>query len=247
MTGADLVVRPSQPLSKAEDDALREQVRMIQQTAFVPVSYRGKPHEIYACVLTGRSLGLDPMTALRQIYIVDGKASLSAELMVALARRAGHSITGESSSQKATVIGKRGDNDDTLTVTYTLEDAKRAGIAGKQNWQKHPADMCWARAVSQLCRRLFPDVLAGVSYTPDEAELTPDERNAVSTEDLPLPPDPEDSSATPPPEPADDGGPSPAAAAAPDVVEQDDGCLRMCGARGSVARSASTSRCPSRS
>ena len=169
-----------------ELDALKEQVRLIEKTEFVPKQYQGKPHAILACILTGRGLGLDPMHALRSIHIVEGKPTLSSELMVALARRAGHSISGETTSEKATVTGTRGDNGDTFTVTFTIEDAKAAGLTGRQNWKNYAEDMLWARAVSRLCRRLFADVLAGVAYTADEAMRTSEEQAYAATEGLPL-------------------------------------------------------------
>jgi hypothetical protein len=187
----------------------QEQVQFIANTEFVPKHYRGRLPEMFACILTGRALGLDDMTSLRQIYVVDGKATLSAELMVQLVRRAGHSITGSTSTSGAEAIGTRADNGDTMTVTFGPEDAKRAGLEQKNTYVKHPASMYWARAASQLCRMLFADVLAGVSYTPDEATLTPAERNAEITDALPLPPD-EDSGPEPQPDvlPLDNSGSS---------------------------------------
>lgn len=180
----------SGPPSAGELETIKEQVRLIAQTEFVPSGLRGKPHAILACVLTGRELGIGPMQALKQIAIVDGKAHLSAELMVALARRRGHSISGKAGPQEAIVTGKRADNGDEVTVTWTLDMAKRAGLLGKKNWSSYPEAMLWARAVSQLCRMLFPDVIAGGIYTADELEDARD-HGAIeaSLSSLPLPED----------------------------------------------------------
>lgn len=144
------------------------QLEYIATTDFIPKGLRGNMPAILACVQTGRALGLPDMAALRSIHIVDGKATFSAELMVSLVRRAGHSITGTSAEGSATVSGRRGDNADEMTVTWTLAMAERAGLKGKQNWQRYPEAMLWARAVSQLCRMLFPDVFIGATYTPEE-------------------------------------------------------------------------------
>jgi hypothetical protein len=119
-------------------------------------------------------LGIPDITALRSIHIIDGKATYSAELMVMLVRKQGHSITGEVGAGAATVVGTRKDNGDTMTVTWTLEMAERAGLLSKSNWKKYPESMLWARAASQLCRMLFADCFAGGTYTPEEigAEFT---------------------------------------------------------------------------
>jgi len=168
-----------------------EQLRFIAATEFVPPGLRGNLPAILACVATGRALGIADMSALRSIHIIDGKATFSAELMVQLVRRAGHSITGDVSDGSATVTGKRADNGDTMTSTWTLAMAERAGLVNKTNWKRYPEAMLWARAVSQLCRMLFADCFAGTTYTPEELddgdvkplerEPQPEERPAGAT------------------------------------------------------------------
>jgi hypothetical protein len=49
-----------------------------------------------------------------------------------------------------------------------MDDAKRANLAGKNNWRSYPRAMLLARATAELCRALFPDVLAGISHTIEE-------------------------------------------------------------------------------
>jgi hypothetical protein len=145
-----------------------EQLKYIARTEFVPTGLRGNLPAILACVATGRALGIDDMTALRSIHIIDGKATFSAELMVQLVRRRGHSITGNFSGESCTVTGKRCDNGDEMSVTWTIDMAREAGLLGKNNWKKYAPSMLWARAVSQLCRMLFADCFAGASYTDEE-------------------------------------------------------------------------------
>lgn len=170
------------------DRLTTEQVKFLASTSFVPKDYRGKLPEILACIATGRELGLGDLESLRMIYIVDGKPTLSAEVMTKLARRQGHSIQAEYGEGRVTVHGKRADNGDEMTVTWTMSMAKRAGLDGKANWTKYPESMLWARAVSQLARMLFPDVLGGVSHTPDEVELTAEQRvdEATDVEFVPI-------------------------------------------------------------
>jgi hypothetical protein len=158
-----------------------EQVKYIAATEFVPKAYRGNLPAIMAALAYGRELGLGDMESLRSIHMIDGKPAMPAELMVRLVRKRGHSITGSFGPEEATAHGKRKDNDDEMTVTWTLEMAKRAGLhpnPKKENWMKYPEAMLWARAASQLCRMLFPDCLSGLVYTPDEAEMSEEERIA---------------------------------------------------------------------
>jgi hypothetical protein len=156
-------------------DELKEQVRLIETTDFVPKALRGNKHAILACVLYGREIGLQPMESLAEIHMIDGRPSLSAKGKLKRAREAGHSITGGVEGGVATVIGKRADNGDTMTVTFSLDEAKAAGLLSKTNWQRHEQDMLWARAVSRLCRSLFDDIPGVLMLDPDEAEITPEE------------------------------------------------------------------------
>jgi hypothetical protein len=63
--------------------------------------------------------------------------------------------------------GRRADNGDTWTCSFSIEDAKKAGIY-KNSWEKYQSAMCYNRAMSFLARQLFPDVIKGAGYTPDE-------------------------------------------------------------------------------
>lgn len=109
------------------------------------------------------------MQSLNSIHVIEGKPSMSPELMRALVARAGHRIdVKEASADKVTLWGKRCDNESEATVTWTMEDAKMAGLAGRGAWKTYPRAMLLARATSELCRMVFADVVAGLSYTDEE-------------------------------------------------------------------------------
>lgn len=125
---------------------------------------------IFALIQKAKSLNMNPMEALNGgLYYVQGKVGMSTEAMNALIRKAGHSITKDPKSNNSICIlyGKRADNGDTWTTTFSLEDAKRAGLL-KGMFEKYPAVMLFNRAMSMLARQLFPDVIKGAGYTQDE-------------------------------------------------------------------------------
>lgn len=190
MSSTDIVRHemPSEeiPQGKAVERLNNEQIRYIAGTEIVPRHLRGKPEAILATILKGRALGLDDIHSLTAINFIEGKATLAAETMVTLVRRAGHSITWEDKPGEFCKVTGTRKNGDSGSVTWTMQMAKDAGLATKDNWKRYPDTMLYWRAVSQLCRRLFADVLMGVSYTPDEAEEAA-ERGAVTqaVSDLP--------------------------------------------------------------
>lgn len=163
---SNLAVR--QTVTPSEWETYSRMALTFVSTEFVPKGLRNKKEAVLAAIVSGHELGIGPMQSLKHIAIVDGKPAPSAELLVALVRRAGHSISGEVGDTEVKVKGKRHDNDDEMSVIWTMEMAKTAGLANKNNWKNYPQAMLWSRAVSQLCRMLFADVIAGMGHTPEE-------------------------------------------------------------------------------
>ena len=158
----------ARPLSPAE--VTWKTAQRIANTPFVPTAFRGKPESVFAAILYGEELGLGAMQSLNSIHVIEGKPSMSPELMRGLVARAGHRIdVKESSGDKVTLWGKRADTGSEATVSWSMKDAQLAGLAGRGAWKTYPRAMLLARATSELCRMLFADVVAGLSYTPEEA------------------------------------------------------------------------------
>lgn len=142
-------------------------------TSFAPSHFRGKPDEAAAAILRGSELGLSPTMSLDSIYIISGKPGMYAKAMVALLLNAGHEVwTVEKSDTSVTVAGQRKGSEHVITETWTYERAKRAGYLSNKKYETDPQSMLYARAASDVCRQVAPDVLAGL-YAVEELELTP--------------------------------------------------------------------------
>lgn len=126
--------------------------------------------DAFTIMLTGRSLNLDVMTSLRAIHVVEGKPTLSADLMLAICRR---SPTCEffklieSNSERCVYAAKKVGDSEVYQEEFTIEDAARAELLSRKAWKKYPEQMLRARCLSKLARREFPGLLMGM-YTPDE-------------------------------------------------------------------------------
>lgn len=160
-------VAVARPLTPAEVNWKTAQ--KIANTPFVPSAFRGKPEAVFAAILYGEELGIGPMQSLNSIHVIEGKPGMSPELMRGLVARAGHRIdVKEASAERVTLWGKRADNESEATVSWTMDDARLAGLAGRGAWKTYPRAMLLARATSELCRMIFADVVAGLSYTQEE-------------------------------------------------------------------------------
>jgi hypothetical protein len=116
-------------------------------TDFVPVAIRNNPAAITAALLYGAEAGLGRMQSLAKIAVINGRPTMAAEAMRALILRAGHDLwVDELTITRCTMAGRRRDSDAISRVTWTMDDAKRAGLATKQAWRMYPRQMLLARA-----------------------------------------------------------------------------------------------------
>lgn len=120
-------------------------------------------------MIAGRELGIGPMTAMTGIHLVQGKPALSAGLVAALIQRSGryHYDVLEASDTGCKLAWYRGEQM-VGESSFTLDEAKKAGLAGKDVWKNYPSDMCFARALTRGARRFCADVFLGAVYVPEE-------------------------------------------------------------------------------
>jgi hypothetical protein len=154
-----------------------ELANAITGTEFVPARIRNNPGAIAACVLYGDEVGLGPMQSLAKISVIEGTPSLAAEAMRALILARGHELWFEEQTvSRVTIVGKRKGEQQQTKVTWTLDDARRANLAGRQNWRTYPRHMLAARATSELAGLIFADVIGGLRAT---EELEEDEASSA--------------------------------------------------------------------
>ena len=160
------------PASDAGFTLMMRQADVLAESRIIPAAYRGRTADVVAAGLAGLAFGWDLMTSLRNYHVIEGTASLRPEAMLGLVRRAGHSVTLDlsdgSEGRQAVAHGRRADTGDEHRAVFSEIDAKRAGLAGKKNWSQYLDSMLTWRAVSQMCRVLFPDVVLGAGYVPEE-------------------------------------------------------------------------------
>lgn len=142
----------------------------LSKATTISAELRGNPANVLAAIMAGAELGLAPMSALRSVHIIRGVPKLSADAMVAVVIASGKAQyfepKGDPTAASATWVTKRVGSEREHSVTWTAEDAKRAGLAS-DNHRLYPRQMLSARAKSELARSIYPDILAGV-YTEEE-------------------------------------------------------------------------------
>lgn len=150
--------------------------KQLATSALIPKTLQGKPGDILVVLMTGAELGLQPMQSLRGISVINGKGVCDAALLVGLCVRQSEVCEYfrlvNSDDRQATYEAKRRGSDP-VKLTFTLEQAKQAGLTGKENWRNYPAAMLRARCSAHLARAVFPDLVQGIYTTEEAQEFTP--------------------------------------------------------------------------
>lgn len=127
-------------------------------------------------IMIGQSLGIDPLSAMSNIVMVQGKPSMSANLMARLLKASG---------KYRYTLDTHAPEECTITLYEKVETGpsswewfKHAPFTRKRDeykhlfknptWNQYPRDMLYARTISSMIRTLCPEVLGGSVYLPDE-------------------------------------------------------------------------------
>lgn len=139
-------------------------------------TYQGKPANVLFALEYAESVGIEPVTALMSVSVFSGKPNPDTDLMVSLARRAGHGVYTDydPDAQVATCIIHRRDEDKPRpAVHWGKADAERAQLWGKDTWRKYPGQMLKWRAQAEAIRTHCVEVLKGATLSAEEARDMP--------------------------------------------------------------------------
>jgi len=156
--------------------------KTLASSSMVPRAYQGKPEDILVCVQWGMEIGLAPMQALQNIAVINGKPSVYGDAALALVQASPvcedieERIDGEGTGNLVAVCVAHRKGRKPVTAMFSVEDAKRAGLWGRQGpWTSYPKRMLQMRARGFALRDAFPDVLKGL-ITAEEAQDYPVEK-----------------------------------------------------------------------
>lgn len=168
-------------LTPAAVDARLRYANALSEATIIPDVYRGQPANVLVAIETGTALGIPPTQALQSLISIKGRVTMSADLMAAVVRRAGHRLRVLEHDGKVTAEIVRADDPDfTYRVTWDRAKAERAGLWGQRGpWSQYPGQMLRSRAVTEVCRQAASDALMGVTYAPEELGAEVDEDGTV--------------------------------------------------------------------
>ena len=166
--GLQLLMRQAEAMSSAHKLAT-----VLCNTAMVPQAFRGKPDDGAAAILYGAELGLKPQQALQQVFVVHGQPAIYARTMVALLKAKGYRFSTVESTDESVTVNVVAPNGEEETSTWTIERATKAGYVKNAKYKTDPQAMLYAKAASEVSRKIAPNVLLGIKYTVEDMELEP--------------------------------------------------------------------------
>lgn len=167
-----------QTLKDAEDLAAT-----LCASQMVPKHYVNNPKNAVGAMAHGMPLGMNAMQAMQSVAMINGMPGLYGDGLLAVCRScpAWEWMTEVVDGETAICTAKRR-NEPEVTATFSVQDAKRAQLWGKQGpWTQYPMRMLAMRARAFALRNLYADVLRGMGSA-EELRDIPAEMPAVQVE-----------------------------------------------------------------
>lgn len=160
-----------------------QHAQAVAQSTLIPDGYRNQPANVLWIMDLADALGVPFPQVMQTMPVMRGRMTMSADLMAAVVRRAGHKLRVREQGMSVTAALVRQDDPDyEFTATWDEAKARQAGLWGQRGpWTQYPTQMLRSRAITEVCRQGASDALAGTIYSPDElqpAESNPDAADA---------------------------------------------------------------------
>lgn len=144
-----------------------EMARILATSGLLPKDLN-TPAKVFLVLQQGRELGLQPMQAINNIYVVNHRTAITSNLMAALIQQSEEcDFDVKTWTDNECIIQFSRDGKEYTPVSFTMKDAKQAGLLGKDNWKHYPKEMLKARAMAKGARLYCADVIQGM-YSVEE-------------------------------------------------------------------------------
>jgi len=197
MSNLTVVTKDASYLSQENFEHAFRMAKMIATTQLIPKAYHNKPADVLVAFEFGRTLGLGYLQAVQNIAVVNGRPCLWGDAMLAVcqAHRDFEYIKEKPVvNETGEIVGfecyiKRKSYPEETVRRFTSDDAKKAGLWGRNTWASYPARMLQMRARGFALRDTFADALSGVSMVEEVDDFKPaatikQEKNVEAKEEL---------------------------------------------------------------
>ena len=158
----------------------------LAKSQLIPKNFQGRPNDVFVAMLWSRNLGMPIVQGLQNIAVINGRPSIWGDAALAIVKASGllesfkETLAGMGDSMTATCTIVRKNEVEPYTASFSVYDAKLAGLWGKQGpWKQYPKRMLALRARGFALRNAFPDILLGIGIAEEEQDITPAETGSA--------------------------------------------------------------------
>lgn len=152
----------------------------LAKSQLIPKNFQGRPNDVFVAMLWSRNLGMPIVQGLQNIAVINGRPSIWGDAALAIVKASGllesfkETLAGMGDSMTATCTIVRKNEVEPYIASFSVYDAKLAGLWGKQGpWKQYPKRMLALRARGFALRNAFPDILLGIGIAEEEQDITP--------------------------------------------------------------------------
>jgi len=122
-----------------------------------------------ALMLIAQAEGMHPAIAARDYHVIQGRPALKTDAMLARFQQAGGKVFWDCYTDTEVTGTFSHPAGGSISITWTIEQAKKIGLAGKDNWRNYPRAMLRARCISEGIRTVYPGCVVG-TYSVEEVQ-----------------------------------------------------------------------------
>ena len=157
------------PAPKSTAEAM-ELAKTLASSQLIPKAFQQRPGDVFVAMMWSHSLGIPIVQGLQGIAVINGKPSLYGDALLAVCMGSGQmadieeTVTGNADNLTATCKVTRRGKPTPVVSTFSIADARAAGLLGKPGpWKQYTSRVLKMRARAFALRDAFPDVLSGIA------------------------------------------------------------------------------------
>lgn len=145
-----------------------------------------QPVQAIALMLVAQAEGQHPATIAQDYDIIQGKATRKTHSVLARFQAAGGKVEWHELSHTKAEATFSHPSGGSVRLDWTIEQAKAAKLATKDNWVSYARAMLRARLIAEGVRAVYPAALGGMMVSEEAQDLAPESTGAAP----PPPPSP---------------------------------------------------------
>jgi hypothetical protein len=129
------------------------------------------PEQALALMLVAQAEGQHPATIAQDYDIIQGRAARKTHSVLARFQQAGGSVQWHELTDTKADASFSHPQGGTLRMVWTIDQARKANLTGKDNWKNYPRAMLRARCIAEGVRAVYPAAIGGLLVSEEASDM----------------------------------------------------------------------------